>query len=266
MAWLRLYDAIIDNAKVKMLAFEDRWHYVALLCCKKQGLLDGDDPEFTRDLIRVKLGLDAVALDKAMKRLARVRLIDPVTWQPLDWERHQFESDSGAERMRRYRERHARGGSGVTVTSPQRHRDVPEQNRTETEEASRPPKEQGDEGPSPAATDAPPPPVALTPDEPDEPGPCPYAEIVAKYHAVLPMCRRVEQLTPARKAAMRARWRNELPTVQAFANYFADVATAPFLTGRVDGRNGRPPFVADLDWLLRPSNFVKVLEGKYHAR
>jgi hypothetical protein len=35
------------------------------------------------------------------------------------------------------------------------------------------------------------------------------------------------------------------------------------LTGRCEGRKGRP-FVADLEWIIRPKNFAPILEGKYH--
>ena len=83
-------------------------------------------------------------------------------------------------------------------------------------------------------------------------------------HAKLPMCRRVELLTDARKASIRGRWFDELPTVEAFGNYFDDVARSRFLTGRVDAREGRKPFVANIDWLMKPSNLAKVLEGNYH--
>lgn len=102
--------------------------------------------------------------------------------------------------------------------------------------------------------------VAPEPPPPD----CPYGEIVSIYHAKLPMCPKVEKLTPARKGYIRARWREDLKTLEAFGNYFDDVAKSRFLTGRAAGTGDRPPFIADIDWLMRPSNFVKVAEGKYH--
>ncbi|AWE74359.1 phage replication O, N-terminal -containing domain protein [Pseudomonas aeruginosa] len=40
---------------------------------------------------------------------------------------------------------------------------------------------------------------------------------------------------------------------------------SPFLMGKVPGRNGAKPFRATFDWLIAPSNFVKVVEGNYHA-
>jgi hypothetical protein len=36
------------------------------------------------------------------------------------------------------------------------------------------------------------------------------------------------------------------------------------LTGKVNSKDGRA-FVADLEWILKPSNFAKIVEGKYHG-
>jgi hypothetical protein len=93
---------------------------------------------------------------------------------------------------------------------------------------------------------------------------CPYSEIVALYHEKLPMCPKVEKLTETRKGYLRQRWLDDLPTLDAWGNYFTDVAASKFLTGRCAGKDDKPPFVADLEWLARPSNFAKVAEGKYH--
>ena len=41
------------------------------------------------------------------------------------------------------------------------------------------------------------------------------------------------------------------------------VGPSKFLTGQSEGRNGAKPFIADLEWLMRPTNFAKVIEGKY---
>lgn len=93
---------------------------------------------------------------------------------------------------------------------------------------------------------------------------CPTAEIVALYHAELPQLARVEKMTDARAGYIRQRWLQDLPTLDAWRNYFADVKRSKFLMGLAPGRDGKPPFVADLEWLTRPSNFAKVSEGKYH--
>lgn len=92
----------------------------------------------------------------------------------------------------------------------------------------------------------------------------PIAEIVALYHDRLPDHPRIEKRTPARDGYIRQRWREDLPTLEAWGNYFDDVRASKFLTGKVQGRDGKPPFIADLEWLTRPGNFAKIAEGKYH--
>jgi len=93
---------------------------------------------------------------------------------------------------------------------------------------------------------------------------CPTAEIVALYHAELSDLPRVEKITDARAGYIRQRWLQDLPTLDAWRNYFADVRRSKFLMGLAPGRDGKPPFRADLEWLTKPSNFAKVSEGKYH--
>jgi hypothetical protein len=123
LPWLRLYVEIIDDEKLRLLAFEDRWHYVALLCCKRAGLLDsGDAPQLLQRKIAVKLGLQLRELEAMALRLEEVGLIDAATFQPLAWEGRQFRSDTdptSRERKRRQRERdreRVTDMSRVTVT------------------------------------------------------------------------------------------------------------------------------------------------------
>ena len=126
LPWLRLYSGMVDNGKVRLLAYEDRWHFVALLCIKQQGILELK-PGLLERSIAVKLGLQLRELDEVKRRLMEVELINE-NWSPIGWDDHQFKSDSGAERMRKYR---GKNKETVTVTSPLRNSDVPEQNRTE---------------------------------------------------------------------------------------------------------------------------------------
>ena len=79
--WFRMYSEAVDDEKLRLLAFEDRWHFVAILCCKAQGLLDGDDT-LRRRKVAVKLGLAARELDEVARRLEEVGLIDAETLNP----------------------------------------------------------------------------------------------------------------------------------------------------------------------------------------
>lgn len=96
---------------------------------------------------------------------------------------------------------------------------------------------------------------------------CPHNEIIALYHELLPANPRIKVWDGARADALRARWREDpkRQSLDYWRRYFAHVAASPFLTGKVDGQGGRP-FLPGLDWLVKASNFAKVIEGRYHDR
>jgi len=105
---------------------------------------------------------------------------------------------------------------------------------------------------------------------------CDHEKVIALYHQHLPTLRKVEVWNDARKGYLRQRWREvaeELAKekdVQVtdiltwFAEFFSHISQSKFLTGRVNSKDGRP-FIADLEWILKPSNFAKIVEGKYHG-
>ena len=102
---------------------------------------------------------------------------------------------------------------------------------------------------------------------------CPISDIVDAYHACLPQLPRVLLRTTVRDGLIRQRWRDVFASgkasgredgVKLFYEFFEHVAESKFLCGRSESRNGSPPFVADLEWLMRPTNFAKVVEGRYH--
>ena len=104
MPWFRAYTEMVDDEKLRLLAFEDRWHFVALLCLKGQGLIDEGGSLLMRK-VAVKLGLSVREVEEVARRLAEVGLIDATTLQPLAWDNRQMKSDSSAERVKAYRER-----------------------------------------------------------------------------------------------------------------------------------------------------------------
>jgi hypothetical protein len=105
---------------------------------------------------------------------------------------------------------------------------------------------------------------------------CNHQEVINLYHKHLPTLRRVEVWNDARKGYLRQRWRevaDELSKTKEigapdilgwFAEFFDHIGTSRFLTGKVNSKDGRA-FVADLEWILKPSNFAKIVEGKYHG-
>ena len=133
--WLRLYTDIIDDEKLGLLAFEDRWHFMALLACKGRGLLDRDEsPELMRRKIALKLGLVVRELDEVARRLSEVGLIDRETLQPLAWDKRQFNSDNSTERVRAYRERQSQKARNGDETFQKRPQNTDTATDTDTEE------------------------------------------------------------------------------------------------------------------------------------
>ena len=106
---------------------------------------------------------------------------------------------------------------------------------------------------------------------------CPADSIVALYHEVMPDNPRCKVLSAARRAAIRARWKEaahldcepfgystRADGLAAWRRFFEVCAESDFLTGRAPGLPGKPPFIADIDFLMSPSGFAKTLENKYH--
>ena len=94
--WFRMYSEIIDHESIRLLSFEDRWHYVALLCCKNSGLLDKEqDQSMMMRKLAVKLGLAKAELDSALLRLSEVGLITMPECQPTSWEKRQYLPNKG---------------------------------------------------------------------------------------------------------------------------------------------------------------------------
>lgn len=140
LPWLRLYTETIDDEKLGLLAFEDRWHFIALLCLKGKGILDSEpDTEMLWRKAALKMGLTVAELEKVVSRLARMKLIDCKTLQPLAWNDRQAQSDSSTERTRKYREKkraiNGKHGGDDAETSQERPSDgLEEDTDTDTEE------------------------------------------------------------------------------------------------------------------------------------
>jgi uncharacterized protein YdaU (DUF1376 family) len=97
---------------------------------------------------------------------------------------------------------------------------------------------------------------------------CPHQAIVALYHELLPMCPGIRDWTPTRAQALRARWNEDAKRqdLDYWRRFFSYVAESEFLTGRVKIADGRKPFIASLDWMVKAENFAKIREGRYHGQ
>ena len=96
---------------------------------------------------------------------------------------------------------------------------------------------------------------------------CPSQAIVDLFNKTLPGLPQVAMLTKDRVTKISARWNDSTvhQDLGFWAEFFELVGSSQFLMGEGEGRDGNKPFRATFDWLIKPSNFVKVVEGNYHA-
>lgn len=106
---------------------------------------------------------------------------------------------------------------------------------------------------------------------------CPADDLISLYHELMPLNPPVKVINDARRKAIRARWKeaalltcqpfgydNRQDGILAWRRFFEVCSESEFLTGRASAMPGKPPFVADIDFLFSPSGFAKCLENKYH--
>jgi len=99
----------------------------------------------------------------------------------------------------------------------------------------------------------------------------PLQDLLNLYHTKCPTLQRVMMLNDTRKRHLASRWREVMVTdkltnpadgLRIFDQFFERVAASQFLTGRAQSRAGRQ-WKATFDWLVLPTNFLKVCEGHY---
>lgn len=251
LPWFRLYSEAVDDEKLRLLSFEDRWHFIAILCCKNQGILDSKDPLLRRK-IAVKLGLAQREFDEAARRISEVGLIDYETLQPPAWDDRQMVSDSSSSRVKAYRER-MKQNRNVTVTA--------QDTDADTEHTPISPK-----GEVAAAT------VGQDRKSGSAKLNIPYDSILQAYRDALPELSQPDLLTDHRKKSIAARWKQLIGTkdqlgrvrysgiedgIAWWCRLFGKVRKNPHWMG-----NNERSWAADFDWIMGPKNFVKVLEWR----
>jgi uncharacterized protein YdaU (DUF1376 family) len=92
---------------------------------------------------------------------------------------------------------------------------------------------------------------------------CPHQEIIKLYHEILPELNRVKMWSLARRKFLKSRWREDKQrqSLEYWKRFFTYVKTCDFIMGRT-----KECFTCDLEWLIRPKNFINVIEGKYSPR
>lgn len=90
---------------------------------------------------------------------------------------------------------------------------------------------------------------------------CPHPDILELYHKILPELPPVKVWSEERQKHLRARWKEEPKRrdLEWWRKYFEYVRESSFLMG-----NGNKKWQPNLEWLVKKSNLINVIEGKYH--
>lgn len=104
MKWFKLYPEIANHPRLRILSFEDRWHYVSLMCAKADGTLDQPNEKLRDQMLSVHLGLNPMEMAAVKDRLMDVELIAD-DWDIINWDDKQSSDATGAARKRRQRAR-----------------------------------------------------------------------------------------------------------------------------------------------------------------
>ena len=104
---------------------------------------------------------------------------------------------------------------------------------------------------------------------------CDHKGVLSLYHTTLPNLPHIEIWNDTRAGYLRQRWREVAidlskngPVTHAdmlawWKQFFEHIRSSKFLTGKTQSKD-KPPFLADLEWIIKPTNFAKIIEGKYH--
>lgn len=89
----------------------------------------------------------------------------------------------------------------------------------------------------------------------------PYADIFSAYAECLPGLPQLRIVDEARKTMIRLRWNSDkrFQSVDFWQRFFNHVSESDFLMGRTD----KPWTGCCFDWLMKPANFRKIIEGNY---
>jgi DNA-binding transcriptional ArsR family regulator len=143
MRWFRFYDDAVDDPKVQSLPAELFKTWVNLLCIASK---NGGVIPYNYSQLAFRLRKDKSQMEKHLTVLIEAGLMDQgETLHPHNWSGRQYESDSSATRVKRYRER-KRNVTGnatsnvtptVNVTPPEAETDA--EPETEQKQSAPPP-------------------------------------------------------------------------------------------------------------------------------
>jgi hypothetical protein len=238
--WFRLYSEILDDHK--MMDLTDREYRIMTYLMAYASELDkaGAIP-FCLDKIAWRLRFPSEDVEGTIKKLRQLRILQDngTGIQFVNWDKRQFVSDDNTKRWREWYKKKKKETSNVGSNVEPNVADTDTDTDTEnisTLKSTRPQK-----------ADVP---------------PCPHQEIIKLYHEILPELCKVKTWDANRQRMLKGRWRGDKKRqdLEWWKKFFMFVHNSPFLMG------DKKDFQADLEWLIRPQNFAKVIEGKYNRK
>jgi hypothetical protein len=233
-----MYSEFATDPKVQRLSESEQRRFVMVLCLRCG---NGDVTLHDEDIVfQLRISGEEWQATKAV--LIGKNLIDKNN-KPIAWEKRQFISDSSASRVAKHRALQKLKSNDDVTLQERKSNALDTDTDTDTEKANT------SSSSPPAKNDH-----------------VPYDKIVSLYHEHLPMCPKVKALTAARKSYIAQRWKSgAVPDLDTWRNFFIFVSKSKFLTGMVEPPPGKQRFIADLEWITKESNFVKIYERKYHG-
>lgn len=76
--------------------------------------------------------------------------------------------------------------------------------------------------------------------------------------------RQKQVVTDSLKSSIRSRIKNDFKTEESWVDLFNVIKESDFLMGSVQVGD-RKPFQLALEWIIKPANMAKILEGTYHG-
>jgi len=94
---------------------------------------------------------------------------------------------------------------------------------------------------------------------------CPIEKIIELYRSVAKRLPQPRVIPDVVKTNIAARWRQDdrFKSLDFWREFFEYCESHKFLSGQVDGRDGKPPFRANLQWVVKAANFAKIVNGDY---
>lgn len=229
MKWFRLYNEIIDDPKMLEITDKEFRHFIFLMCLASEREKEGlIDLSIEKISWRLRLSLEEAG--QIIDKLKSLKILSQNGdgFQFLNWEKRQYRSDNVNERVKKFRQK--KKGENETLHETLHETDQRQRQRQSNNNLT----------------------VI-----------CPQKEIVDLYHETLPELPKVKIWNEKRQGYLRTRWKEdpERQSMDWWKRFFEYVRKCAHLMGH----NNRQ-WTANLEWLIKAENFVKVIEGNYEDK